>query len=296
MSMSDEVVIKEGYVYGQWRKAINAAASMAGSIHDDATGKKVGMRGGTIAGSYHLEQFVPLFMRVFGREWLETGNISLYFKYASTHLEPVQCFIRQPDSRENAQTEIWMNHDNGMLVAEGTASVGTPTGPSALRKRVNNPYPPGETRIYKDLSVGMEIPPVSVKLEADRNRDRFERMTEPLDWYINESPWGGPILTAPQMIEALRKGMVLQEEERYRKGEVGLFGALEFSYKNGPVFTDKEYVNTGKILVVGETPKTEYYWHEGRLEDPDSGKIVAESLIMIRVMKTSSSLYPELQA
>lgn len=294
----ENVEIKEenGVLSGPFRKPFNEHLQAVTSIHHDETAQKVGMRGGTIAGSYHMEQFVPLFMRVFGREWFETGNISLYFKYASTHLEPVQCFIRQPDSRENAQTEIWMNHDNGMVVAEGTASVGNPTKPSALRKRVNNPYPPGETRIYKDLSVGMEIPPVSVKLEADRNRDRFERMTEPLDWYINDSPWGGPILTAPQMIEALRKGMVLQEEERYRKGEVGLFGALEFSYKNGPVFTDKEYMNTGKILVVGETPKTEYYWHEGRLEDPNSGKIVAESLIMIRVMKTSSSLYPELQA
>ncbi len=78
-------------------------------------------------------------------------------------------------------------------------------------------------------------------------------------------------------------------------GAVELFGALEFRFLKGPAFTDKEYVNTGHVLTVGETPKTEYYWHEGFLTDPESNTKIAKSLIMIRIMKLSSSLYPELQ-
>jgi len=46
--MSDAILIKEGQIYGMWRKAINAAAHMVHSIHDDAVGKKVGMRGGVV--------------------------------------------------------------------------------------------------------------------------------------------------------------------------------------------------------------------------------------------------------
>lgn len=290
-----EITEKDGVLIGPFRQTFNEHLGAVTSIHHEETARKVGMRGGTIAGSYHMEQFVPLFMHVFSRSWFETGGISMYFRNATTHLEPVQCFIRKPETNNNTQVDIWMNHENGMIVGEGTASIGDSAEPSALRKRVNNLYPPGEVRILKELNAGMEVPPVTVKIPSDDTRQRIERMTEPLDWYVKESPWGGPVLTAPQMIEALRRGIVVMEKERRGEGIVGLFGALEFSYTNGPVFIDKEYVNTGKILAVGETPKTEYYWHEGVLEDPETGKRVAESLIMIRIMKASSALYPEFQ-
>ncbi len=42
--MSQDFSVKEGYMYGKWCKAVNAAAKAgAGSIHDDATGKKIGI-------------------------------------------------------------------------------------------------------------------------------------------------------------------------------------------------------------------------------------------------------------
>ena len=48
-------------------------------------------------------------MKVFGRRWFETGGISMYFRYATTHLEPVQAFMKKPDAAENVQADIWMN-------------------------------------------------------------------------------------------------------------------------------------------------------------------------------------------
>ncbi|MBW1710674.1 MAG: hypothetical protein JRG97_13585 [Deltaproteobacteria bacterium] len=293
--VNTEIVEDKDVLNGPIRKPFNEHLQSTTSIHHDETAQKLGMRGGTIAGSYHMEQFVPLFMRAFGQSWFETGGVSLYFRNATTHLEPVQCFIRKPEAAGNAQVDIWMNHENGMLVAEGTASIGSPPEASALRERVNKLYAPGEVRILEHLKAGMDVQPITVNVPTDNSRQRFERITEPLDWYVKESPWGGPILTAPQMINALRQCMIeTYDQEGSRKGVVGLFGALEFRYLNGPVFCDKDYINSGRIIAVGETPKTEYYWLEGLLEEPDTGEKVAESLIMIRIMKASSSLYPEL--
>ena len=61
---------------------------MRGSIHDDATATVLGFRGGTVAGSIHMDQFPPLLLEAFGQGWFETGSLSLYFRYATTDGEP----------------------------------------------------------------------------------------------------------------------------------------------------------------------------------------------------------------
>ena len=45
------------------REARNGALEQRGSIHDDATATKLGFRGGTVAGSVHMDQFPPLLLR-----------------------------------------------------------------------------------------------------------------------------------------------------------------------------------------------------------------------------------------
>lgn len=298
--MADETKIiqditdENDLLIGPIRKPFNEHLQSETSIHHDGTAQKLGMRGGTIAGSYHMEQFTPLFLKAFGRKWFETGSLSMYFRNATTHLEPVQCFMRKPEASDNTQVDVWMKDEKDLIVGEGTASIGSPADPTALRKRIAQPYPPGNLRILADLEKGMEIPPLTVNASSEQNRERLPRITEPLDWYAGKSPWGGPVMTAPQVTHCLRLAMIAFHEKT-RKDVVGLFGALEFRYLEGPLFCDKDYVNKGKILLVGETPKTEYYWLEGLLEDPETGRKVADGLVMIRIMKASSALYPELQ-
>ncbi len=77
--MSGEIMNREGSIFGEWRKAINAAASMVHSIHDDAIGKKVVMRGGVVAGTMHLDLFPPVLLKTFGQKIFEQGTISLFF-------------------------------------------------------------------------------------------------------------------------------------------------------------------------------------------------------------------------
>ena len=46
-----------------------------GGIHDDATATELGFRGGTV-GDVHMNQFPPVLLRVFGKEWFEREFIS----------------------------------------------------------------------------------------------------------------------------------------------------------------------------------------------------------------------------
>jgi hypothetical protein len=59
---------------------------------------------------------------------------------------------------------------------------------------------------------------------------------------------------------------------------------------NGPLLLDRDYVVGGEVLVVGESPKTEYVWFTSYANDPD-GKRVAEMRMQLRWMKASSDLY-----
>ena len=82
----------ENVIAGPVRRPRNLAAEIAGSIHDDKTASKLGFRGGTVAGSVHMDQFPPLLIEAFGPQWFETGSLSLYFRNATTDGEPVQAF------------------------------------------------------------------------------------------------------------------------------------------------------------------------------------------------------------
>jgi len=71
-------------IAGPLRHPRNLEQSIPGSIHEDSTARKLGLRGGTVAGSLHMEQFPPLLVEALGEEWWRTGGLSLYFKYATT--------------------------------------------------------------------------------------------------------------------------------------------------------------------------------------------------------------------
>ena len=131
-------------ITGPVREPRNRAAHVTGSIHDDATASKLGFRGGTVAGSVHMDQFPPLLVEAFGPAWFETGSLSLYFKFATTDGEPVQAFVERPAAgATDAQVRAWMTTPDGTLVAEGTASVGQPAEATALLQPGPAPGRPG---------------------------------------------------------------------------------------------------------------------------------------------------------
>jgi hypothetical protein len=66
------------------------------------------------------------------------------------------------------------------------------------------------------------------------------------------------------------------------------------AYENGPVFLDRPYWVEGEVVGVGQSPKTEYLWWDAKATD-EQGKVVVRMRHLLRFIKASSPLYPELQ-
>lgn len=284
-----EFVEEGGVLVGPWREPRNEAADQRGSIHDDETARRLGFRGGTVAGSIHLEQFPPSFLHLWGPRWFERGTISAYFRNATTDREAVRTLVRIPERREDVQTAIWMEDREGRQVLEGTASVGDAPEPTRLAELLANLRPAGELRILGHLQPGQLLPPVPTRLPREAGEARLRVITEPLPWYAEASPWGGPIATPALVVRAMRP--VEQGVDLRRNRAVGLFGAIELRFLAGPVFLDHEYEVQGTLLALGETPKSEFLWYESTLTEPGSGRAVAAMLMMLRFMKASSPLW-----
>jgi hypothetical protein len=285
-------------IAGPVREPRNRAAHVAGSIHDDATASKLGFRGGTVAGSVHMDQFPPLLLEAFGPAWFETGTLSLYFKFATTDGEPVQAFVERPapGAAAGAQVRAWMTTPGGTLVAEGTASAGQPAEPSALFSRDLRPADPGQLRILSALRPGDTLGDLHCSVNGADQRAIISEggITEPLDWYSGPSPWGGPI-ASPSRIVALLYRDLLAKPKQEMGPHVGLFGAIEIRFRSGPVFADQPYRVTGEVVALTDSPKTEGLWYDSHAAG-DDGTPVADMRMYHRQLKASSPKYRDAAA
>jgi hypothetical protein len=276
---------------GPIRRPRNLSAGVVGSIHDDATATKLGFRGGTVAGSVHMDQFPPLAIRAFGSGWFEDGSLSLYFRHATTDGEPVRAFLEVPQRERDVQCRAWATTPDDVTVAEGTAGIGNPAQPSALRSRDLRPVDPAELRILAALRPGAVLGDMTLEPDGKRQRQRIAQdgMTEPLDWYTGPSPWGGPV-AAPSTVVGLLYSRLAEDAKAAMGDHVGLFGAIEIRFRCGPVFLDSRYRVTGEVVALSQTPKTEVLWFDSRAFDGD-GTLVVEMRMMLRQLKESSPRY-----
>lgn len=285
--------IHDGMLRGPVRTPINAHQRAANSIHNDEVASGLGFRGGTVAGSVHMDQFPPLLVEAFGQQWFETGSLSLQFRNATTSGEPVSALVGQPASGDDVQVPARMLGADDVLVAEGTASIGQPSEPTFLYSKDLRPTDPADLRMFPDLSAGDVIDTWDEAVASADAVARAEsgRMTEPLDWYTGDTPWGGPILCPSSVIRILwaRASAVLTKKTG---GAVGLFGAIEVRHLAGPVFADRSYHVESRVAAVGASPKTEYVWFDSVATD-DSDTEVASMRMQLRWMKASSTLYTD---
>lgn len=270
----------------------NWSADAAGSIHNDAVASKLGFRGGTVAGSIHMDQFAPVLLDAYGERWFRDGALSLHFANATTDGERVQVTAERP-AGGTGQIKIWMDREDGMRVAAGTASVGDHTK-SELRTRDLRPCAPEELRMLRDVYPGQSLGRHEGPLAGARQRERLAQglISTPLDWYDGDSPFGGAVASPSTLVELLwgRPVATLRELAPEAGKAVGLFGAIEVAHVAGPVFLDRSYIVTGEIVALAQSPKTESLWFDSRAEDAD-GNVVATHRMMLRFMKSSSPLY-----
>jgi hypothetical protein len=280
-----DVVVRDGVIVGPIRQSVNQAQRIKNSIHNDAVASKLGFRGGTVAGSIHLELFPPLLLEAFGERWFERGTLSMNFRNPTTDREPVRAFVAQPSRPTDVQVNVHIERDDGLLIGEGTASVGDVTEPTALGAIDLSRFEVGELRILDGVSAGDVIDEADVTMHAELQTARLPVITEPLERYSGDEPVASPNTLVHHLYEHPSRTVGGNAGRA-----VGLFGAIEVRHINGPLILNRTYRVGGRVVAVGQSPKTEYVWFESYADD-SSGKRIAEMRMQLRWMKASSELY-----
>jgi hypothetical protein len=286
---------------GPARIALNHSHS---SIHDPAEARRLGFRGSAVAGSLHLDLFAPLLVRAYGPEWFEKGALSLYFQNIVVSGESVQAVVEPPPA-PGAQTRVFARRADApeILVCEGTASLGDHSR-SELSLRDLRTCSEADLRLLKGVQPGKSLGRAQMTARSEDQAAAIKNGSnnEPLDWYLGSSPWGGPIASVGATAALMFRLLVGDGEQHHHDrispfigDTLGMFGAFEIAFENGPVFLDRAYWVEGVALGVGQSPKTEYLWWDATTRD-DEGRIVARMRHLLRFLKASSALYPELQA
>ncbi len=273
--MADKVAVQDGKILSAWQQPINKWMDQPGSIHNDAVAAKVGMRGGTIPGTVHLDHFVPIIQEQFGPRWYQQGSISMYYTYATTHKEDVRAGIEQPsDSDADVQVAAWVETPDGKTVAKGSVACGAPgespyvsTVPLANAK-------PEDLRILADLAVGDKPPEMNeVVVEEGGGAGDYQ----------------GWLIYPATMYQTLNAGFPPDKI----KTAVGFFGATEIVLCDGPIKLGVPYTLKGEVVCVGASPKTEFAWVDSHLIEKGGDRVVARMRHLTRWMKVSSLLWQE---
>ena len=275
-------------ITGEWRRPVNTAAHQKGGIHDDDTATDLGFRGGTVAGAIHMEQFPPLLLEMFGADFWQTGTLSMYFRSATVDREPVRCLTTEPERVGNIRrTNVWMEKEDGTIVASGTASCGGHDEKSELRSKLESIRPISELRILKNLKVGAQCEDQRCFVENSFLDAQLDVITEPLSCYKTSNEFSGRVLPVTQVVRAFdppEVALITEVEPPF----VGLYGAIEIEFINGPVLAETEYKGSGEIVGLSDSPQTEILWRDSTLM---TDKPIARMLKMDRLMKNSSPLW-----
>jgi hypothetical protein len=267
---------------GEFRKPRNSAAQAKGSIHDDATASKLGFKGGTVAGSIHMDQFVPGLLAIHGDCWFETGAMSLYFTQATVDAEAVRATIEPGAER----ARLTMHNEAGAKICEGTASVGhDPQSELARRLEAQTPAQPGALRILQAMQIGEEHRGLPVRIEPEALASYLDRITEPLPAYRDDGVL--PPAQVVHLAHMTRKSVLAKAAQP----SVGLFGALEVEAFDGPLRAGVDYLARTKVLKLSESPRTENVWYEVIFGDKNGGPDLGRVLYLLRFMKASSPLW-----
>ncbi|MEM7097736.1 MAG: hypothetical protein AAF541_05700 [Pseudomonadota bacterium] len=276
---------------GPWRRPRNTSAHQKGGIHDDETAQNLGFSGGTVAGSIHMEQFPPFVIEHLGEQWLQSGTLSLYFRSATTDGVPVKCVGAKPLAYAGGmRMQLGMFDEADNLVMDGTASTGA-DAQSALRQKLAEVRPAKDIRVLEDVKVGQWCEPFLVQIPSSGIERQLQVITEPMAMFGESGQTAGRVPPITTLVHTMRE---VETFIALTRGDfVGLFGAIEIAYHQGQPLADTDYLVKGRALAVGESPKTEIFWMESVLMEPNTQTPVATMIKMDRVMKASSPLWTD---
>jgi hypothetical protein len=288
--MSNGITVDKGVMYGAWREGINAARDMKGSIHDNATATRIGMRGGTVAGTVHLDLFAPLVQKAWGKRFFEQGCVSMFYTYATIDKEPVRVVMDVPPAGKNdVQVKAHVEVREGKTVMEGTVSVGNPPEKSHLQAQEFKNAPREELRILAGINIGDELGPKDVIATTDSLSRRLENVEDSIDWYHGKSPWGPPLVPLSSVFGLMH----VYPNQSFKA--VPFFGATELHFYRGPVLVGVPYTAVNRVVSIGAGARTEMFWLDGWLYERGTDRLVASMRHLNRYMKAGSPLYPEIK-
>ena len=262
----------------------DAPARGAGSIHDDAVASKLGFKGGTVPGSVHMNQLVPLILKIYGDKWLQHGTLSAFFTQATVDNEKVRATAAPGDER----IRLRMYNEPGDQICEATASLSVPDDGAELVRRMasQDPAEAGRLRILADVKEGDEQLDIPLKVSREALLRQLDTITEEIPAYREDN------ILPPGLVIHLAHGVrsvVLGQQ----KQAVGLFGALEIRQLKGPFRADVDYLARTKILKLSESPRTENVWYDVTIADAKTKQDIGVVRFLIRLMKGSSPLWAE---
>lgn len=269
------------------------------SIHDDATAKKLGFKGGTIEGPTHFSQFTPLGVHLFGPEFLAQGCISAHYRNPVFESEEVMAFAARPAAGER-QVAIWMTRRDGAEILRGTMSIGADAGATALDKRLTELAPLADPVILRDVRVGMRTAPQRIRMDADQHMgalypfsltQKLKVITEPSDWYATgDTPWGRPVVPF-EMISVLLQHSSKADRLPSKGPAVGLFADQEIRLIDGPLFVSEDYEVQREVVALSGSRRTESMWVRTEVRRPGQDRLVATMLLNHAILKDSYAAY-----
>ena len=269
---------------GEFRHPRNLHQGADGSIHNDATASKLGFKGGTVPGSVHMDQFVPLILKTHGEAWFERGDISTYFTQATVDNEAVRATLTPGEVR----SRLTMVNEADAVILEGTASLAAPDAGSELLKRMEmqEPAQPGRLRILGEIKVGDESRDLIVQVPVEALERMLATITETIPAYAEDR-----VLPPSQVVHLahLTRASAMAKQ----KGAVGLFGALQVQHLRGPFRAGVDYRARTRILKLTESPRTENVWYDVTFQVASGEDDVGSMLYCLRFMKVSSPLWTE---
>ena len=306
---STELAESEGVINGPFRfpRQMLAEQSYDGhlSIHDDSQAQDLGFSGAPIEGPTHFSQFEPLLHYIWGDKWLESGCISAHFKNVVVEGEEVQAFAEIPAAGTNI-TRVWATKKTGEPVLEGTASLGPEHPPSELDQLLASRSTPDKLVILEHINIGdkaQNAEPVHMHFDQHLGKSypfslegKLKVITESCRWYeadgVADSPWGKPIIPM-EMLSPLVSYTHNSVGSKTKRPVIGMYADLEIRLIKGPLFVGQDYLVEKEIVGLGESRRTESMWIRTSIRDPQSGDLVATSLLNSASLKTSYATYEE---
>lgn len=277
--------VADGWLCGPWRRPTNNSSHESGTIHDDTTARALGFRSGTIAGSIHMEQFVPLLDEAFEIDWQRRGSLSLWFHEPSIDGEPVRAMVQNDTAPRRI---VRMQTEDGTEVLTGSASAGMDKQ-GAVRQRLARMRPGAEPRILAPVVGGFVAHGLATRVTQAEVEKRLPILTEARSEYAKCDTYKRCVAPMSAAVHAMR---VFEETLPIKRSDfVGLFGAIEWQWIDGPMHTEHPYEVSGRVLAVTDSPRTEMLWTETFLRELDTGREVARMLMLSRVLKATSRLW-----